>query len=122
MYQPGNRVIKSCASGLIFHGKVIFCINPVNIDDYLQQAGISQLWIDQFDRRDPTWREFPIYLVQPDSSPGLAPFEEAQFLIPGLTEDMYARLTKSRQYILIDSDLLPEETGLSSGNITNKEP
>lgn len=108
MFNPGDNVVKSCKDGFNFHGWVLAAIPPDQIEEHLVNYQVIGDFIAAFDRRDPDWRQFPIYIVQPHSSPGPAPYEEAQYIIPGLTKEQYDLLMHSRRWIVLDSDLLPE--------------
>jgi len=93
--------------GLNFHGRVDRVIESPH--EYIELVEIPQGFIDNFAERDPDWDKNPIYLVTPDSSPGLATFEEANSIVPGLTEIQYSMLTGHRQFLVLESDLLSED-------------
>lgn len=108
MFNPGDKIVKSCRDGFSFHGWVLESIPPEKIREQLKVLQVSEEYLKTFDRRDPTWRDFPIYVVQTNSSPGPAPYEEACQIIPGLTIHQYNLLMHYRKFIVLDSDLLPE--------------
>ena len=62
-----------------------------------------------FSERDKDYLKSHVYIIEPDSSPGLAPYEEATIIIPGLSREQYDMLTNRRSFDCIDSDLLPME-------------
>lgn len=113
-YNVGDRVVKS-GLDMAFHGEVHAVIPPDMIPEALAELHRNnphgtESTIDLFTRMDPTWQEHALYFVEPDSSPGIASYEEAHKICPALTRHQYEMITTRRVFLVLDSQLLPEHS------------
>lgn len=87
----------------------------------LSGNGYNQTFIESFLgvmlKRDPDFMDKPVYVIEPETSPGWASFEEAKSIVPGISKreyDFLACLTEfqrtllwgHRLFIVLDSELV----------------
>jgi hypothetical protein len=112
-YQIGDRVVKS-GLDINYHGVVHQVILPEQIPEALAimhraNPHDTERIIDEFSKRDPDWQNHALYFVEPDSSGGVATFEEAKRICPALNEIQYQMIVNRRAFLVLDSQLLPEQ-------------
>lgn len=113
-FNPGDHVILSGHKQPVnFHGKVVQVIPYEKFSEELYRLFKTDetvvAVVTKMVERDKSWHEWPCYYVEPNSSPGVATYEEAQYIVPGITYDQYMMLTTRRLYLCLDSDLMDEQ-------------
>lgn len=113
-FEVGDVVIRSNATGLSFGGVVREIYTVKQFFKILKQrtnnnteysVNVARVFFE----RDRNFADYPIYAIEPFSSPGIATFAEAEVIVPGLTKIQYDMLMNSRVFDCLDSDLLPIE-------------
>jgi hypothetical protein len=114
-FGQGDRVKRIGLNQLNFIGTIRQVIPPAGIAALINKIAAGDqdtavnLVRDMYNR-DNEFHHNYAYIVEPESSPGPATFEEAEYIVPGITIDQYHLLMKGRKYLIIDSDLIDWES------------
>lgn len=120
LYKPGDHVVRSTAApGLRFPGKIREILTLDQAEDILRNNPHKNFYWKDFQNRDKSFINSPMYLVE-SLNVGFASFEEAASIVHGLTYEQYNFLDQlSRQqveelygiapkiFLCLESDLLP---------------
>lgn len=113
-YRVGDRVIH-CRPGMGFSGVVHTVVKPDEMNECLdamrEDKGYQEIEnsLNWYRQRDPDALKNPVYVIVPDGYDKPATWEQAQLICPTLTEYQYRRIVGSRMFIVLESDIIPEE-------------
>lgn len=114
LYSENDRVIH-IRPGMKFSGKIHRVVPPDQMNDCLDQLremkGLDEVEeaLSYYQERDPNCLKNAVYVIVPDGYRDPATWEQAQLIVPSLTRDQYDRIMGSRFFIVLESDLIPEE-------------
>jgi len=111
IYSIDDKVVKSHRT-FSFHGVVKQVIPAEAIPRALsalhrQDPAYAEQAINEWTERDPDFQSSALYFVRSDSK--IATWEEAKAICPQLHREQYDLIVGPRQFLLLESDLLPAE-------------